>query len=114
MSVIFPLAILGPEKAAPILWAPGIFGSFCWKAPHTHKIPRFRGGVGVFLERGGGVEVPILFYGHGDFSDFKQQERGLNLVGHVSDRFSDHSSHFSNPSSYQIKHFSGAISLCRP
>ena len=34
--------------------------------PHAHKIPPFRGGVWGFLE-GGGVEVPILGYGRGDF-----------------------------------------------
>ena len=32
--------------------------------PHAHKIPRFREGVWK-----GVVEVPILFYGHGDFSE---------------------------------------------
>ena len=31
MSISFPPAILGPEMAALILWAPGVFGSFCWK-----------------------------------------------------------------------------------
>ena len=62
MSVLFPPVILGPEMDAPILWAPGIFGSFCWKTRHAHKIPLFFGGGGGrgFLE-GGGVEVPILF-----------------------------------------------------
>ena len=40
MSIIFPPVILGPEMAAPILWAPGIFCSFCWENPHAHKIPR--------------------------------------------------------------------------
>ena len=34
MSTKFLSAILGPEMAAPILWAPGIFGFFfCWKTP---------------------------------------------------------------------------------
>ena len=33
MSVIFPPGFLGPEMAAPILWAPGIFCSFCLKTP---------------------------------------------------------------------------------
>ena len=59
MSIIFPPAILGPEMAAPILWAPGIFWFFLLENPRAHKIPRFRGGSWVFLE--GGVEVPILF-----------------------------------------------------
>ena len=43
--------MLGPEMAAPILWA----------LPHAHQVPPFRGGgvSGFFLE--GGVEVPTLF-----------------------------------------------------
>ena len=40
-------AILGPETAAPILWAPGIFGFFLLEKPHAHKIPPFMG-VGIF------------------------------------------------------------------
>ena len=64
VSIKFPPVILGPEMAAPILWAPGIFWFFLLENPHAHKIPPFRGGgfLGffVFLE-GGGVEVPILF-----------------------------------------------------
>ena len=61
-------AILGPEMAVPILWAPGIFGSFCWKTPPAHKIPPFRGGgVGVFWK--GGLEVPILFSWARGFSE---------------------------------------------
>ena len=52
----FPPSILGPEMAAPILWAPGIFGLFLLEN-HAHKIPRFR--RCFFLE--GGAEVPILF-----------------------------------------------------
>ena len=59
MSVIFLPAILGPETAAPILWAPGIFGFFLLENPRVHKIPRFRGAVVGFWQ--GGVEVPILF-----------------------------------------------------
>ena len=50
---------LGPEMAAPILWAPGIFWFFLLENPHAHKIPPFKGGVLGFLE--GGVEVAILF-----------------------------------------------------
>ena len=67
MSIKFPPVILEPEMAAPILWAPGIFWFFLLENPHAHKIPPFRGGFWVFLE--GGVEVPILLYGRGDFSD---------------------------------------------
>ena len=29
-------------------------------------------GGGVEVSRKGGVEVPIYFYGHGDFSDFQR------------------------------------------
>ena len=70
MSISFSPAILGPETAAPILWPPGIFGFFLMEIPMPIKIPPFCGGGGFwgFLE-GGGVEVPILFYGRGDFSD---------------------------------------------
>ena len=54
-SVIFPPAILGPEMASPILWAPGFFWFFLLETPchkiHTHEIPCLEGGV----------EVPILF-----------------------------------------------------
>ena len=68
MSMKFPPAILGPEMAAPVLWAPGIFGSFCWKTPMPIKFPPFRGGGRGFFWKGGGVEVPILFlWGMGIF-----------------------------------------------
>ena len=59
VSIKFPPVILGPEMAAPILWAPGIFWFFLLENPHAHKIPPLRGGSGFFLE--GGVEVPILY-----------------------------------------------------
>ena len=51
VSVKFLSAILGPEMAAPILWAPGKMRSFCRKT-HVHKIPPFRRGCFGFL--GGG------------------------------------------------------------
>ena len=59
----------GPEMAAPILWAPGTFWFFLLENPHAHKISSFRRGGGVlgFFRRG--VEVPLLFYGRGDFSE---------------------------------------------
>ena len=68
MSIKFPPAILGPEMAAPILWAPGIFAFFLLENPHAHKIPLFRGGGGswVFLEGGGG-SVNFIFMGVGIF-----------------------------------------------
>ena len=54
--------ILGPEMAAPILWAPGIFCSFCWNIPMPIKFLVLGGGGAVgFLQGGGGGEVPILF-----------------------------------------------------
>ena len=66
MSVIFPAAILGPEMAAPILWAPGIFWFFLLETPHAHKIPPFKGGGWGFLERRG--KCQFYYYGRGDFS----------------------------------------------
>ena len=44
MSIKFLPVILGPETAAPILWAPGIFWFFLLENPHAHKIPPFGGG----------------------------------------------------------------------
>ena len=35
MSIKFPRAMLGPEMAAPILWAPGIFCLFLLENPHA-------------------------------------------------------------------------------
>ena len=74
VSIKFVSAILGPEMAAPILWAPRISAFFLQENLHVHKIPRFRGGV--FWVWGGGV--PILF-GRGDFS-----ETGLKSAWHMS------------------------------
>ena len=68
VSVKFLSAILGPEMAAPILWAPRISVFFLQENLHVHKIPRFRGGV--FWVWGGG-ECPFYFYGRGDFSDMR-------------------------------------------
>ena len=48
--------ILGPEMAAPILWAPGIFCFFLLENPNAHKISPFREGVLGFLRIGGGGE----------------------------------------------------------
>ena len=47
------------------------FGFFCWKTPHAHKIPRFRGGDFGFFWKGG-WKCQFYFYGHGDFPDGSQ------------------------------------------
>ena len=56
MSVIFPSAILRPEMATPILWAPGISVFFLQENLHVHK----KGG-GVILGLGGGVPISFLW-----------------------------------------------------
>ena len=73
MSVIFPPAILRPEMAAPILWAPGIFGSFCWKTPMPIKFLLLGGGGGMIFLLKGGWKCQFYFYGRGDFSDNMSQ-----------------------------------------
>ena len=65
VSIKFVSAILGPEMAAPILWAPGKMRSFCRKT-YVHKIPRFRRGGSFGF---GGGECRFNFYGRGNFSD---------------------------------------------
>ena len=63
MSVKFLSAILGPEMAAPILWAPGKMRPFCRKN-HVHKTPRFRGRGGViWVLGGGGGKCRCIFMG---------------------------------------------------
>ena len=65
MSIIFLPAILGTQMAAPILWAPGIFGFFLLEEkPYVHEIPLFRG-RGGFAE-GGGIPFIYLFIFLGD------------------------------------------------
>ena len=68
MSIKFLPAILGPEMAAPILWAPGIFWFFLLENPDAHEIPPFGGGGGVlrFFRRGGG-SANLIFMGVGIF-----------------------------------------------
>ena len=61
MSVIFPPVILGPEMAAPIVWAPGIFWFFLLENPVPVKSLVLEGGGVVGFLEGGGVEAPILF-----------------------------------------------------
>ena len=71
MSVIYPPANLGPEMAAPILWAPGILWFFQLENPHAHKSPPFMGaggGVGVGVSwKGGGGSANFIFMGEGIF-----------------------------------------------
>ena len=77
MSIKFPPVILGPEMAAPILWAPGILGLCLLENPHAHKIPPFRGGSWVFWK--GGVEVPILFLWAWGFFRFFTTEATIKI-----------------------------------
>ena len=81
MSIKFPPVILGPEMAAPILWAPGILGFFLLENPHAHKIPPFRGGSWFFLE-GGGWKCQFYFYGRGDF--FEPRKIGVFWLNGLS------------------------------
>ena len=67
MSIIFPPAILGPEMAAPILWAPGMFWFFLLETLMPIKLLVLGAGGGGF-EGGGGWKCQFYFYGHGDFS----------------------------------------------
>ena len=60
MSVKFVSAILGPEMAARILWAPGQKCVLSAGKTYVHKIPRFRGG-GYFGFGGGGVTGAGIF-----------------------------------------------------
>ena len=62
MSVKFLSAILGPEMAAPILWAPRISAFFL----QIHKVLVLGGYFGF---GGGGGKCRFYFYGRGDFSD---------------------------------------------
>ena len=76
MSAIFPPAILGPEMAAPIKRAPGIFWFFLLDNPHAHKIPPFRGGVWVSWK--GGWKCQFEFFnGRGDFSKVFEFSKNL-------------------------------------
>ena len=69
VSVKFLSAILGPEMAAPILWAPGSFWFFLVETPVPIKFIVLGGRSRVFW-KGGGVDVPIfIFMGVGIFSD---------------------------------------------
>ena len=70
MSIKFLPAILGPEMAAPILWAPGILGFFLLENPHAHKIPPFFGGGVLGFFRRGGRGADSILMGVGIFLFF--------------------------------------------
>ena len=78
MPVIFPPAILEPEMAAPILWAPGIFWFFLLENSRAHKIPRFRGG-GSWVSWKGEGSADFVFMGVGIFPEKKKH---VNFVPH--------------------------------
>ena len=64
MSVIFLPAILGPEMAAPMVWAPGIFGALSAGKPSMPiKNPRFRWGMLVFFFGGRSIRVKQVRFG---------------------------------------------------
>ena len=69
VSVIFLLAILGPETAVPILRAPGKIVFFLQENLHAHKIPCFRGFI--FFWGGGGGGVFFFLNGREDFLNRK-------------------------------------------
>ena len=66
MSVKFVSAILGPEVAAPILWAPGISAFFLQENRHVHKNSSFWGGIFLGFGGGGG-SADFIFMGAGIF-----------------------------------------------
>ena len=81
VSAKFLSAILGPEMAAPILWAPRISALFLQENLHVHKIPRFRGGGrGILGFEGGGGSANFIFMGAGIFlriCTFKNQKNSV-------------------------------------
>ena len=62
---------MGPEMAAPILWAPRISVFVLQENLHVHKIPPFRDGGVFWVLGGGGGKCRFYFYGRGDFSDLR-------------------------------------------
>ena len=85
MSIKVPPVILGPEMAAPILWAPGFFGLFLLENPYVHKIPPFRGGCWVFY-KGGGGSANFIFMGVGIFSSICNGEINRKSQGRISNK----------------------------
>ena len=73
MSVVFLPVILGPEMAAPFLWAPGIFWFFLLENPMHIKFLVLGGGESWVFWKGGWNspwKCQFYFYGRGDFSDW--------------------------------------------
>ena len=68
MSVKFSSAILGPEMAAPILWAPGKIALFLQEKPMSIKVLLLGGGV--FWVLGGGGSADFIFMGARIFLTF--------------------------------------------
>ena len=77
VSVKFLSAVLGPEMAAPILWAPRISAFFLQENLHVRKIPRFRGGYFGF---GGGGSADFIFMDTEIFLKKKNDETGMSYV----------------------------------
>ena len=76
---ILPAILLGPEMAAPILWAPGIIAFSLQENLHAHTIPDFRG-ICFF---GGAGKCRFCFYGRGIFLN----DRGISLKASFTEVF---------------------------
>ena len=83
VSVKFLSAILGPEMAAPILWAPGKNAFFLQEKTMSIKFLLLGGGGGILGFLGGGVPI-LFFYGCEDFSDLNQDISKWHFSAHVS------------------------------
>ena len=80
------LLILGPEMAAPISWATGIFAFVLQENLHAHRCPRFGGGGGVILGGGGGEVNFFIFMGAGNFLIFGRSVFGSGRKTHPKSR----------------------------
>ena len=71
--------------AAPILWAPDIFGFFLQENPHAYKIPRFRGGYLFYFFLGGGGSASFISMGAEIFlwREERKKEKGSILLGNA-------------------------------
>ena len=77
--VKFVSAILGPEMAAPILWAPRISAFFLQENLHVHKIHHLGGGV-FFGFGGGGGSAEFIFMGAGIWQIVFLPGHNLNYI----------------------------------